>query len=97
MLPVVIGLFGVLLLFNVVVTTMVLRHREFSREQKLYQFLFIWLVPILGALVCWSVHREVSQTYSRESKGSNPSDDEITMVSTPFAGFSDGGGGSGGD
>ena len=48
------GLAG-LLFFQAYATIRLVRSKSFTREQKLRQLLFIWLVPFVGAAVTLAV------------------------------------------
>ena len=50
-------LIALLLAANAVATRVVLRDEHSQRGQKLAQILFVWLVPIAGAIVVFAVHR----------------------------------------
>ncbi len=40
------------------VTYAVFRSSVYTRSQKIYQALFIWLLPVAGAVIAWYVLRE---------------------------------------
>ena len=42
---------GGVVLYQAVVTVMVVRSPHFARPQKLSQLLFIWLLPLIGAVM----------------------------------------------
>lgn len=61
-------------LANVVVMRAVIRSDLFDRKQKILQVVFIWLVPVLGATLCWYMAREPK---SRGKRLSNDAGEEI--------------------
>ena len=47
--------FGGMLFYQAYVTVRVARHKSYTPAQKRRQFLFIWLVPFVGAAVALAV------------------------------------------
>ena len=50
---------GLLALINISVTWIVALSSTYSRTQKTFQILLIWILPIFGALLCWHVLRGI--------------------------------------
>lgn len=59
-------------LFNAVASILVLRAKYFSGAQKRNQLILIWLVPVVGSLLCLLVMRETNRTAKPSSKSSTP-------------------------
>lgn len=51
-------LLAILVAANLVVTVVVARSVSYENKQKRLQFLFIWLVPVIGASLAWHLLRE---------------------------------------
>lgn len=89
---------GVLVMLNLAATRVVLRSGGFSPAQQRWQLALIWLVPIIGAVVC--VHlaktdaREVGLVLSQHDPH-DPSDGAYVEGGPSICGCS--GGGEGGD
>ena len=61
----------ILIFLNVIVTVLVISANAFSSNQKAYQIILIWLVPLLGASICLYFVREstkVTATIDQERK-----------------------------
>ncbi len=56
---VLLGSFALLVIFNAVVTIAVWRSDAIDMRQRLFQTLFIWVLPILGASLVWSLNRPI--------------------------------------
>ena len=50
---------ALLAIFNAVVTIVVWRSDAIDLRQRLFQTLFVWVLPILGASLVWSLNRPV--------------------------------------
>lgn len=55
---VLITILAVLIIFNMFVNIKLLRSSAFTWQQKIYQALFIWFLPVLGAVVVQYFLRE---------------------------------------
>jgi hypothetical protein len=70
-----IAIVAVPLWLNVKATLLVWRDSFCEKPQKVAQLLFVWFVPLVGAIVVWGVHRrdeKPSGTYPAEK---DPGDD----------------------
>lgn len=76
---VLLSLLGLVLLTNVVASVLVLRAKFFDRAQKRNQLFLIWLLPMIGSLLCLFVIRETNRTVKRSSD-SNVQPDSVTGV-----------------
>lgn len=52
-----------LLAINIVATIGVAFSRTYETQQKLLQILFIWIIPVIGAVVCWNILREERRSW----------------------------------
>jgi cytochrome bd-type quinol oxidase subunit 2 len=48
---------SVLVIFNLIATAFVLRHNALSRFQQAIQVLVVWLLPVIGGVVCLAFTR----------------------------------------
>ena len=64
--------FGGLLFYQVYVTIRVMRHKSYTAAQKRRQFLFIWLVPFVGAATALAVLATDKKTPVRPEKAFLP-------------------------
>lgn len=46
------------MIINLIVTAVLIRNTSFTNNQKLLQAVFIWLLPIFGALLIYTFARE---------------------------------------
>jgi len=53
---------GVLVVINTLATVVVLRSGGLSTAQRLWELALVWLVPLIGAIVCM----ELARIYARE-------------------------------
>ena len=66
-------LFVLLLLLNVLATIMVLRTHFIVKSRRYYQITFVWLVPIIGALlVIYLKYEDYFNTKKKGQIGNNP-------------------------
>ena len=73
-----ITLITILIILNAVVTVLVISSSAFSSNQKAYQIILIWLVPLLGASICLYFVREstkVEATIDQEFKAKSNRND----------------------
>jgi ABC-type nickel/cobalt efflux system permease component RcnA len=47
-----------LIVINIVVTVSIAFSRVYDTQQKLLQIALIWIIPVIGAIVCWNILRE---------------------------------------
>jgi hypothetical protein len=57
---------------NAKATILVLRDSLSEKQQKVVQLIFIWLIPLIGAMVVLAIHRK-----DEKSSGSFPADNNI--------------------
>jgi hypothetical protein len=60
---------------NVKATQLVSRDVLSERRQKVAQLLFVWLVPLIGAVVVLAIHRPAEPPSRQYRKPVDPSDD----------------------
>lgn len=71
-------LITILIIFNAIVSVLVIRASAFSSNQKAYQIILTWLVPLLGASICLYFVREstkVNATIDQEFKANSNRND----------------------
>ena len=59
-------------MLNVVTSVLVVREKVFKGSQKRNQIVLIWLLPVVGSLLCLFVIRETNQSAKACSKSSPP-------------------------
>ncbi len=79
----ILGAAVVLALINTFVTVTVARSTVYERTQKLFQFLLIWLVPVVGAAISWYVTWQVIREEARSPFGSNDIGNEYLHYNYP--------------
>ena len=82
-----------LLLGNLVVTIGLVRSPAYTGEQKILQCLLVWLIPLVGALLAWSVLREERQKWRADNP--HPDGEDASGLTRDHSGHSHGH--SGGD
>jgi hypothetical protein len=60
---------------NVKASILIGRDTAVSRSQKSFQYLLVWFVPILGAMVVLGVHRANEKPTRRYREDPDPGDD----------------------
>jgi hypothetical protein len=60
---------------NIKATRLVLRDALSERNQKVAQLLFVWLVPLIGALVVLAVHRRAEPPSRKYREPADAGDD----------------------
>lgn len=63
-----------LLAINTVATIGVAFIRTYETQQKLLQILFIWIIPVIGAVVCWNILREERRSWHPPGTGGGLAD-----------------------
>ncbi|WP_347888607.1 hypothetical protein ABHF54_02500 [Nitrosomonas europaea] len=72
-----------LVLLNVAATLVVLRSAVFSSSQRRLQIILVWLLPLLGAIICL-VRIDIYRSNSNSSKYlSVPAGTDVTKLSVP--------------
>ena len=51
-----------ILAINITATVLVIRSREYEWGQRIVQLLFVWLLPIIGAIIALHILREAHHT-----------------------------------
>jgi hypothetical protein len=74
------GIIGILMLAtlaggNAVATRLVLRDKYTEQRQKAFQLLAVWLVPILGMIFVYALHRQPEAPAGRYRDIPDPGDD----------------------
>lgn len=89
---------AVLVAANLVVTSAVARSVSHDKNQKIFQLLFVWLVPVIGAFFVWYFLKEykTKRMTTNLSSGSG-SDDGVIRNQDAYAESSGGADGGGGD
>jgi len=65
----IISTIALMLYLSIVATVHLSKTDAYSKEQKIYQYALIWLVPIIGSVVVLSI---LLEEISQESKNSKP-------------------------
>ncbi len=79
---VLIALIGITLLLNIVATYIVCNTYFVIKSRKLYQLIFIWLVPILGSFLCIYINKEDYFAKKHQKQvGNNPNVTESQAIS----------------
>ena len=68
-------LFAPLIAADWVATRLVLRDEVISRKQGIAQVLLVWLVPIIGAVLVFAVHRRPEAASRKYRQAPDPGDD----------------------
>jgi hypothetical protein len=63
------------LLLNVFATRLVHRDEYSEKAQKIAQLLFVWLVPIIGAIAIWGMYRSLEKSPGTYRETPDPGDD----------------------
>lgn len=79
----IISLVALVGLLNAIVTTKIIRSEFFQARQKFLQMMFVWLVPITGAVVCLVVI--ASDLSNRRDRSPNTTDLDWEVVPTRAA------------
>ncbi|WP_395055485.1 hypothetical protein [Polaromonas sp.] len=60
---------------NGMATRLVLRDEVVSREQRIAQIFLVWLIPIIGAVLVFAVHRRPEAASRKYREAPDPGDD----------------------
>ncbi len=60
--------FSLLFVINIAVTIFLFRRDDLEAFQKYAQSLFVWLIPLIGAIVMWRVNRSHDVSYKRNKE-----------------------------
>ena len=63
------------LLLNVFATRLIHRDEYSEKAQKIAQLLFVWLVPVIGAIVIWGMFRSEEKSPGTYREAPDPGDD----------------------
>ena len=75
---------------NIAVTVFLFKRDDLETFQKYAQSLFVWLIPLIGAIVMWRVNRSHDVNYKRN----NELGGGASSLGTYDSAGDDGGGGS---
>lgn len=85
--------------FNVFVSALIWRSSLFTRPQKISQSFVIWLIPIIGGVLTWSVLRSAQpgrftiDLADRQGSSGGPGDVRLDSDAADIGGFGHNGGG----
>ena len=65
----------ILVIANGFATRLALRDRYAERHQKIFQCLAIWLVPVVGEILVFGMHRNPEKSTGRYPESPSPVDD----------------------
>lgn len=65
----------VLLSLNVFATFLIQRDEYSEKPQRLAQLLFVWLVPLIGAIAIWGLYRSEEKSPGKYRDDLEPNDD----------------------
>lgn len=68
----------VLLSLNVFATFLIRRDEYSEKAQRVAQLLFVWLVPLIGAIAIWGMYRSEEKSPGTYREGPDPGDDFAT-------------------
>lgn len=85
---IVITLVLILLGLDVFATRLVLRDEYSQKAQKLAQLLFVWLVPVIGAIAIWGMFRSEEASTGKYRDDQEP-DDDLDPPESPLQSLSD--------
>jgi hypothetical protein len=69
-----------LVVVNGVATWIVLREPYSEPQQKVFQCLAVWLVPVLGAILIFALHRKPEKATGRYRESLDPPWDDVTTT-----------------
>ena len=75
---------GILTIINMVASFAIIRSRIHCKVQKIYQAIFVWVIPFIGAAFIWHILNETLNTKSQDAK-LKPHDDSIWDAVPPAA------------
>ncbi len=64
-----------LIVANWLATRLILRDELISRGQRIAQIFLVWLVPVIGAVVVFAVHRRPEEPSRKYREAPDPGDD----------------------
>ena len=68
-------LVAIVIWMDVKATMLVLRDTLSEPSQRLIQFLMVWLLPIIGAIIVFAVHRPAEKHSGKYGESPDPADD----------------------
>jgi hypothetical protein len=87
------AIFATLLAINVSVSIFLFKRDDLEPFQKVSQIVFVWLIPLIGAIVTWRVNKSHDVSYKRNKElGGGAS--SLGSYDSAGSGGGDGGGGS---
>ena len=70
----------ILLLYNIFVSLKLIRYGGYSRGQKITQVLIIWLLPLFGAFLVYSIISSTTKTAKSYDRDFIPNDDNNKTI-----------------
>ena len=62
------AIFATLLAINVSVSIFLFKRDDLEPFQKVSQIVFVWLIPLIGAIVTWRVNKSHDVSYKRNKE-----------------------------
>lgn len=69
------ALIGIVLWMDIKATTLILRDSLSEPLQRVIQLIMVWLLPILGAIIVFAVHRPIEKHPETYKEPPDPGDD----------------------
>ena len=82
----------ILLCLNVFATLLIYRDEYSEKAQRVAQLLFVWLVPIIGAIAVWGLYRSEEKSPGKYREASEMED--FDPPESPLQSLNDAAGGS---
>ena len=57
---------------NVVITIYIGRRPDLEKQQKLFQILLVWLIPVIASISLWVINRNFDTVGNMQSKSDTP-------------------------
>jgi hypothetical protein len=87
------AILSTLFIINIAVSIFLFRRDDLESFQKISQTIFVWLIPLVGAIVMWRVNKSHDISYKRNKElGGGAS--SLGSYDSAGSGGGDGGGGS---
>jgi len=78
----------VLLCLNVFATRLIHRDEHSEKSQRNAQLLFVWLVPVIGAIAIWGMYRSEEKSTGKYRDRPEP-DDDLDPPESPLQSLND--------
>jgi hypothetical protein len=66
---------AMVLIANVVATRLIVRDKDSESRQKIFQTAFVWLIPIIGAIIVFGIHRPHEKPSGKYRNRPDPGDE----------------------